>query len=242
MASIVLTQVSKRFVRDVRRPPTMLGRALSLVTGRRNKAVVKALDEVTLSIGPGTILGVIGSNGSGKTTLLRAMAGVYTCDGGDIKAQGKVISLINLFFGLQERLTMRDNILLLCSFFSLSRRDAAKRVRRIAAFAELEQYLGTRLYQFSAGMLQRLVFSVAIHSYPNILLLDEVFEFGDEAFKRKSSRTLHRIAARGGIVVLVSHDLALVRRHCSRIVRLDRGRIVADGGTEIIRSYLKRDD
>ena len=115
---------------------------------------------------------------------MRTIAGIYKQDEGKIIINGKIISLINLRAGLQLRLTMKDNIFLVGSFFGLSQKEIIQKFNSIVEFAELENFINTKIYQFSEGMKGRLAFSIAIHCNPDILLLDEVFEVGDESFRK----------------------------------------------------------
>ena len=185
-------------------------------------------------------MGIIGKNGSGKSTLLRLIAGIYQPDSGNIKVDGKIISLINLSIGMQERLTILDNIYLCCSIFDISNRDIANKVSSILQFAELKDYANTQLYQLSLGMKHRLAFSIAINCNPEILLLDEVFEVGDEDFKKKSSEKIKEIVKKGGTVLLVSHELEMIKKYCNKVIWMEKGKILKSGNTlEIIKEYLK---
>ena len=166
------------------------------------------------------IVAIVGPNGSGKSTLLRIIAGILEPDEGKVTTNGKIISLINLNAGLREKLTMKDNIHLCCSLFGLSPREIKERFNQIVKFSGLEEFVNTKIFQFSSGMLQRLAFSIAIHCNPEILLLDEVFEVGDEKFKNKSTDEIRRLAAKKISVLLVSHSLDLVAKHCNRVITL----------------------
>ena len=236
---IIVKNVSKKF-RIGRKPQSSLARFISIFSGKEPKKNFLALKNVSFNVEKGEILGLIGDNGSGKSSLLRIIAGIYDSDEGSIYTDGKIISLINLFIGLQERLTMRDNIYMCCSLFGLYREDIGKRFYSIVEFAELESFLNTKLYQFSDGMLQRLAFSIAIHCDPEILLIDEVFEVGDEEFREKSSRRIREIVRNGGSVILISHDMNMIRKYCDRALWLDDGKIKEIGRPkEIIGGYLR---
>lgn len=227
MEKISLYNISKTFSIGVRRKHSALGYARALFSSREAKKDFLALDSVSLKINPGEIVGMMGSNGSGKSTLLRIMAGIYQPDSGTVKANGKVISLINLGVGLLERLPMRDNIFLVGSLFGMSSGEMQARLDSIVRFSELGEFLDTKIYQFSAGMIQRLAFSIAIHADPDILLLDEVFEVGDEDFRKKSGEKIRHLAKEGVAVVLVSHDEDLIRRNCTSLLRFEHGKIIS---------------
>ncbi|MDP3027430.1 MAG: ATP-binding cassette domain-containing protein, partial [Nanoarchaeota archaeon] len=177
---IIVEHISKTFQIGFKKHQSALERFISLFSGKEPKKIIQALKDVSFTAEKGEIVGIIGENGSGKSTLLRVIAGIYDKDEGKIITRGKIISVINLRVGLQDRLTMKDNIYLCCSLFGLSQKDIKKNFSLIVEFTELENFVNTKIYQFSEGMKQRLAFSIAIHCNPDILLLDEVFEVGDE--------------------------------------------------------------
>jgi ABC-type polysaccharide/polyol phosphate transport system ATPase subunit len=184
---IIVENISKKFKIGFKKNQGALERFISFFSGKEPKKTIHALKDVSFEVRKGEIVGIIGENGSGKSTLLRVIAGIYKQDEGKIITNGKVISIINLVIGLHLRLTMKDNILLISSFFGLSQKEIEKRFDSIVEFAELESFVNTKIYQFSEGMKQRLAFSIAIYCNPEILLLDEVFEVGDESFRKKST-------------------------------------------------------
>jgi len=225
MERIKIENISKEFKIGFKKKQSFLARIIDLISGQEPKKIIKALDNISLSVKSGTILGVIGENGSGKSTLLRIIAGIYPQDCGKIRVRGKVISLINLIVGLKERLTMQENIYLVGSLFGLNKKEIAQKLNSIIEFSELKNFLSTKIYQFSEGMKQRLAFSIAIHANPDILLLDEVFEVGDESFKLKSANKIKEIVKQGGCVMLVSHDIDLIKRNCNLIILMKNGKI-----------------
>lgn len=237
---IAISRLSKKFSVGHKKKTDFLTRVISLFSGKEPKKNIQALEGVSFRAGSGEVVGIVGENGSGKSTLLRLIAGIYQPDSGKIVARGKIVSLINLYAGLKERLTMRDNIYLCSSLFGLSKSNIDKNLDSIIKFSELQSFLDTKIYQFSEGMKQRLAFSVAIHCNPEILLLDEVFEVGDEEFRNKSSKRIKEVADAGGCVILVSHDLDLIEKYCSRAIWIDKARIRGDGDTvKILDEYKK---
>jgi len=162
---------------------------------------------------------------------------VYQPDCGNVFTRGKIISLINLNIGMQERLTMKDNIYLVSSLFGISREIIKKRFDLIVKFADLEEFVNTKLYQFSNGMLQRLAFSIAIHSNPKILLLDEVFAVGDEDFRKKSAERIQELVKGGASVILVSHELWMIEKYCGRVIWMKDGRIYREDGVGVLEEY-----
>jgi len=220
-----INNISKKFMIGRNNNLGALERFLSLFSGREPKKLIYALKNVSFNAHSGEIVGLIGDNGSGKSTLLRIIAGVYYPDGGEVAINGKVVSLINLTVGLKERLTMRENIFLVASLFGTSHAEIKKRFDEVVKFSELGDFVNTKIYQFSAGMLQRLAFSIAIYSNPNILLLDEVFEVGDEDFKKRSANRIKEMVKNGVCVFLASHDMEMVTKYCDRVIRMEKGEI-----------------
>lgn len=240
MNRITAKNISKKFRIGFKKRQSILARFVSLFSGKEPKKDIWALRKVSFEVKAGEILGIIGKNGSGKSTLLRVISGIYRSEQGESIINGKIISLINLGAGMQERLSMKDNIYLCCSLFGLGRRDIKNKLKAITEFAKLEEYMETKIYQFSEGMKQRLVFSIAMHCNPEILLLDEVFEIGDESFKEKSVKKIKEIVDNGASVLLVTHDLPAVERYCNKVIWIDKGEIIKQGGPrEIIESYSK---
>jgi len=237
---ISLKKVSKKFKIGFKKNRSFLARIISLFSGRESKKDIVCLKDISLNAYSGEMIGVIGSNGSGKSTLLRVISGIYKQDSGTVKTNGKIISLINLNIGMQDRLSMKDNIYLCGSLFGLGRKTIAERLPSIIKFAELEEYLETKLYQFSSGMIQRLAFSIAMHCNPEILLLDEVFEVGDESFRKKSQEKIKNILDSGATIIFVTHDLENVKYNCNRSILINDGEMIASGNSEeVITKYLK---
>lgn len=239
MERVVVENISKKFRIGFKKKQSVLWHILSVFSGREPKKDIWALKDISFSLEAGEILGVIGKNGSGKSTLLRVIAGIYYPDLGRVTRRGKIISLINLGASLQDRLSMKDNIYLCCSLFGLGRNDINDQLGSIVEFSGLGEYLQTKIYQFSEGMKQRLAFSLAIHCRPEILLLDEVFEIGDERFKNQSAQKIQELVGNGGSVMLVTHDLPAVEKYCGRVIWMEKGEIKSQGmAQEIIGRYL----
>lgn len=233
---IILENISKKFKIGFRKRQSTLYGLMSFVSGRESKKIIHALRDISFTVNSGEIVGIVGDNGSGKSTLLRVVAGIYKQDRGSLKIKGKIISLLNLVAGLKDKLTMRENIYLCSSLFGLSQKEIKKRFNYIVGFSELEIFTDTKIYQFSEGMKQRLSFSIAVYCDPDILLLDEVFEVGDKNFKEKSSSWIKNFAKNGGSVLLVSHDVSLIKEYCSRCIMMSNGKIIKMGSpAEVIK-------
>lgn len=239
MKKIIVDNISKKFSIGFKKDQGALARFISLFSGVEPKRTIWALKEISFSVDEGEIVGIVGENGSGKSTLLRIIAGIYDKDSGEVKTEGKIISLINLNIGLRDRLTMEDNIYLCCGLFGLSERDTKRRFNSIVEFSELIDFVNTKIYQFSEGMKQRFTFSIAAYCDPDILLLDEVFEIGDKDFKIKSANKIKEFVKGGTTVLLVSHSLDMIERYCDRVIWMDSGRIIKEGKPkEIIEEYV----
>ncbi len=235
---IIAENISKKFKIGFKKRQSALVKFVSLFSGKEPKKITWALNNVSFKANAGEIIGIIGKNGSGKSTLLRVIAGIYDITEGKFITNGKIISMISLNIGMQPRLTMRDNIYLIASFLGLSQKEIKRRFNSMIEFTELENFVDTKIYQFSEGMKQRLAFSITIHCNPEILLLDEVFEVGDENFKIKSAEKIKEFVKKGISVLLVSHDLQMIEKYCDRVIWLDNGKIVKEGKTkEVIKSY-----
>ncbi|MEK6822760.1 MAG: ATP-binding cassette domain-containing protein, partial [Nanoarchaeota archaeon] len=161
VASVMVHDVHKSFQLSYAQKHGLLTHIVSFLFGKPSRRIV-ALKGVTFEVHAGEIVGLIGRNGSGKSTLLRVIAGIYRKDAGTVRTRGKVISIINLTVGLQDRLTVRDNVFLCCALFGLSTRQIRSRFGDIIAFSELAAYEDVKTYSLSEGMKQRLAFSMAV--------------------------------------------------------------------------------
>lgn len=208
MKTIELRNVCKSFVK--KRREGLLAKFLH--TSPSHRVVI---ENCYFWVNKGEVVGITGSNGSGKSTLLRLIAGIYTPDSGDIIIRGKVIPLLNLKLGLQPKLSLKDNITFIATLFGVAKKNIL--YNNIISFSGLKEFTDMPLYQFSEGMKQRLVFSVAMFCNADILLLDEVFEVGDADFREKSKQALLDFVKKGGSVVLVSHDREILK-YCGRVV------------------------
>jgi ABC-type polysaccharide/polyol phosphate transport system ATPase subunit len=205
--------------------------------GARTEALW-ALRDVTFAVAPGETVGVIGHNGSGKSTLLGLMARVYRPTEGVLSVRGRVAPLLELGAGFHEDLTGLENITLHGSILGLSNRRMAELAPDIIAFSEIEDFIDTPLRTYSAGMVMRLGFSIAVHSDPDILLVDEVLAVGDESFQRKCYHRIAEFQAAGKTIVFVSHDLDAVERVAGRAIWMKHGRVEMDGpAAEVVAAY-----
>jgi len=224
---IRLQGVSKRYRR---RESDTLKEFLSAVVRRKAaEPPFYALRDVSFSLRRGETLGVIGRNGSGKTTLLKLIANVTAPTAGRITVSGRVSALIQLGAGFHPDLTGRENVFLNGSILGMSRRRIRESYDSIVEFAELSEFMDTPVKRYSSGMFTRLAFAVAVHSQPEVFLIDESLSVGDAAFREKCYERMRQFQASGGTMVLVSHDLEAIASFCDRALYLDEGRLLFDG-------------
>ena len=195
----------------------------SLTAGLKAEETIAALDEVSFEVEPGEAFGVIGSNGSGKSTLLKIVAGIVRPSSGRVTVDGRVAALIELGAGFHPEISGRENIFINGAVLGLSRRQLEAKYDEIVEFSGLGDFIDEPVKNYSSGMYVRLGFSVAIHTDPDVLLVDEVLAVGDEAFSHRCLRRIEEFLARGRTVLLVSHSLGLVEEFCSRVLWLDGG-------------------
>jgi ABC-type polysaccharide/polyol phosphate transport system ATPase subunit len=199
---------------------------------------VPALRGVSLSIGQGERVGVIGHNGAGKSTLLKLLAGIYPPTGGKLVVEGRVSSLFDISLGFEQDANGWENIRYRSYLQGETPADVDRKQDAIAEFSELRDFLNMPIRYYSAGMLVRLAFSIATAIDPEILLIDEVLSVGDLAFQQKARARMTEMMARAHLMVVVSHDLESLARMCSRMVWLDHGRVNMVGPCEdVVAAY-----
>jgi ABC-type polysaccharide/polyol phosphate transport system ATPase subunit len=242
---VEFAHVSKRFRRGARADSLrdLLPALARTLVGRRVAANERrdflALDDVSFSVEPGEALGVIGPNGAGKSTLLRLLTGLMQPDVGTVTVRGRVGALIELAAGFHPDLTGRENIFLQGAILGLTRADVRRRFDAIVDFAEVEAFLDTPVKRYSSGMNARLGFAIAVHTEPEVLLVDEILSVGDRAFQAKAYARIGAEVRRGIPVVVVSHQLERIAALCQRALLIAGGRVIADGpASECIAAYM----
>ncbi len=204
------------------------------------QSVFCALSDINLSVYPGETLGIVGSNGSGKTTLLKTLAGILGPDQGQVAVRGKVGCLLSFGVGFNSTLSGRENVYLNGSILGLSRKAIDERFEHIVEMSELGNFINAPVRTYSAGMKGRLGFSIAVHIDPDVLMLDEVLSVGDAAFRAKVGDILSHLQLEQKTIVIASHDMNLIRKHCDRAIWLDHGRITMYGTPEeVTEAYLQ---
>ncbi|MCM3779317.1 ABC transporter ATP-binding protein [Microbacterium hydrocarbonoxydans] len=234
--------VSKSF--QVRKDNTLKDRIFHLgKLGREHRERFTAVDDVSLEIQAGTTVGLLGANGSGKSTLLKLIGGILAPTSGAIFSRGRMAALLELGAGFHPDLSGRENVYLNAAILGLSREEVDRQFDAIHEFSGIGEFIDTQVKFYSSGMFVRLAFAVAVHTDPDVLLVDEVLAVGDEAFQRKCMERIAQFRAEGRTIVLVSHSASQVQELCDRAVVLKSGEIVFDGdvneGVAVLRQVLE---
>jgi ABC-type polysaccharide/polyol phosphate transport system ATPase subunit len=196
---------------------------------QRKASYFQALKEISFTVHTGECVGIIGSNGAGKSTLLSLILGTARPTSGSVLVRKRPTPLLELGAGFHNDLTGRENIFINGVLMGLTASEVSKHFDAIVAYSGLNDFIDMPVRTFSNGMTMRLAFSIAIHTHPELLLIDEVLAVGDEQFHKKSKETLLSLVRSGVTTVLVSHELDSMEQLCSRVLWLDHGSIVADG-------------
>ena len=227
--AIEVNGISKQFV--LRHTRSLKEAFVWLIKGRKGDLSQKfhALKDVDLQVKQGETVALLGFNGSGKSTLLKHISGVMLPDSGTVRTRGRVAGLIEVGAGFHHDLSGRDNVYLNGAILGMTESQINERFDSIVEFAEIGQFIDTEVKFYSSGMYLRLAFSVAVHTDPEVFLVDEILAVGDEPFQKKCIAKIQELAAEGKTLVVVSHDLDLVSRICDRGVLLDHGNVTFDG-------------
>lgn len=238
--AITVAEVWKRYRLRVR---TLADLAADLLPGRRRvlrplRQAFWALQDLSFTVERGATLALIGANGSGKSTVLKLIAGMMQPTRGTVTVHGRLALLAYLGAGFHGDLTGRENVFLQGAILGLSRRELRAKLDAILGFAELEAFADVPVKFYSSGMALRLGFAIAAHADPEILLIDEAFAVGDEAFRERCVERIHGFRAEGVTIVLVSHARGLVEQLSDHALLLDHGRAAARGSsTEVFAAY-----
>ncbi|MGI6496185.1 MAG: ABC transporter ATP-binding protein [Kiritimatiellia bacterium] len=198
-----------------------------------------ALRDVSFTVAPGEVLGVIGANGAGKSTLLKILCRITAPSEGEVRLRGRIGSLLEVGTGFHPDLTGRENVYMNGAILGMRKASIDRHFDEIVAFAEIPRFIDTPVKRYSSGMRVRLAFSVAAHLDAPILLVDEVLAVGDARFREKCLGAMEGIGRSGRTILFVSHNLAAITRLCSRCLWINEGRIVLDGPPEeVVNRYL----
>jgi ABC-2 type transport system ATP-binding protein len=230
-AAIELRGAGKRYLQTAQSETTLL-RRLARIGRRGERRGLWALRDIDLTVAQGETIGIIGRNGSGKTTLLRLLSGVSAPSTGRVRVVGRVAPLIGIGVGFNQELTGRENVLVNGRLLGMSDAEVRRKYDAIVEFSEIEHFIDSPVKFYSSGMFLRLAFAVAIHTEPEVFVLDEILAVGDLAFQLKCMERMREIQARGTTIVIVTHNLHTLDRTASRSVLLSHGQLVFDGPTE----------
>ena len=216
---------------------TVKHRLFNLFNPPRNKKV-EAIKQMDFDVYKGECIGLLGRNGCGKSTLIRLLAGVYPADTGIINIYGNTL-LMNLGVGMSHQLTARENIYVSSSVLGLRIQDIDNIFDQIVDFAELREFIDTKIKYFSSGMVARLGFSIAVNAGADIMFLDEIFAVGDMKFQEKAIRVFESSWIEGKTVILVSHTMDVISKYCNRTAFMKNGSLVYFGDTDkAIQMYI----
>lgn len=231
--------VTKNFV--LRHTRSLKEALVWLVKGRKGdlSATFKAVDDASFEICEGEAVALLGFNGSGKSTTLKLVSGVMRPDQGTVGVRGRVAGLIEVGAGFHPDLPGRENVYLNGAILGMTKEEIDARFDDIIAFSEIGEFIDTEVKFYSSGMYLRLAFAVAVHTDPDVFLVDEILAVGDEPFQRKCITRIKELVAAGKTLVVVSHDLNLVQDICSRGIVMEKGRLAFDGSCADAVGFLR---
>ncbi len=231
------TNISKTFHIREDSHNTIKHRLFNLFNPSRQKNVL-AIKPMNFEIRKGECVGLIGRNGCGKSTLIRLLAGVYPTDTGEVVINGSTL-IMNLGVGMSHELTARENIYVSSSVLGMKIKDIDAIFDKIVEFAELSEFIDTKIKYFSSGMVARLGFSIAVNAGAGIMFLDEIFAVGDMKFQEKAVKVFESSWIEGKTVILVSHSMDVIRKYCNRTAYMNKGELVFFGDTaEAVDLYI----
>jgi lipopolysaccharide transport system ATP-binding protein len=242
---ISVEKVSKKYCKSLKKSmyygATDIGRnmfGLSSKSGSLRKDEFWALNDISFEVKKGETLGIIGPNGSGKTTLLKLLNGIFWPDKGKITVKGRVGALIELGAGFHPLLTGRENVYINGAILGMTKRQVDEKFDEIMEFADIGDFIDSPVKNYSSGMYVRLGFSIAIHSSPDLLLVDEALSVGDAQFVQKCLGWFTQFREKGGTTIFVSHDMNLIKTNCEKAILLEHGSILDEAKPkEIIDAY-----
>lgn len=228
-SAIEARNISKTFHISEDSHNTVKHRLFNLFNHPRSKKV-EAIHRMDFEVKKGECIGLIGRNGSGKSTLVRVLAGVFPTDTGTISINGTTL-LLNLGVGMSHELTARENVYVSSSVLGLKIKDIDAIFDKIVDFAELKEFVDTKIKYFSSGMVARLGFSIAVNAGADVMFLDEIFAVGDVKFQEKAVKVFESSWINGKTVILVSHSMEVIRKYCSRTAFMKHGELAFYGDT-----------
>ena len=211
------------------------------IKGRQNYEIFKALDNINFDVKRGEIVGIIGTNGSGKSTMLKIISGALIPTRGKVIVDRRKVQLLTLGTGFDTELTGRENIYLNGAIIGYSKDFIDSKYNEIVKFAELEGFMEEKVRNYSSGMVSRLGFAIATaREAPEILILDEVLSVGDIFFRQKSEKRIQQMIHGGSTVLIVSHSTSVIRKNCTKVVWIEKGRLIKSGNPKEICDAYER--
>ena len=234
-SSIVVQNIGKRFsIYDCCKAKTITDSALTGWPYSRHKQDFWALKDVRFTVSPSEMLGIIGKNGAGKSTLLQVVSQVISPDTGFVKVRGNIGALLDLGASLSADLTGYENIFINGMIAGLTRRQVSKVIDNVIDFSELKGFIENPVRTYSSGMKMRLAFAIAIHTSPEVLLIDEFLSVGDSKFREKCQQWIFELRQQGCAVMLVSHNAYQVKKMCSKAMWLSDGKVQDYGAPAVV--------
>jgi ABC-2 type transport system ATP-binding protein len=227
---VAVDHVSKTF--RLRRTQTLRETLVAIARKKKLTDQFEALHDVHFTVQRGESIALIGLNGSGKSTTLKMISGVLNPTCGKVWTRGRVAGLIEVGAGFHPDLSGRENVYLNAAILGMSKAETDEKFDEIVEFSGIERFIDTEVKHYSSGMFIRLAFSVAIHTHADVLLVDEVLSVGDAPFQEKCLAKIAEVQASGATLVIVSHDLATVKKVCTRGLLMRDGRVAFDGPAE----------
>lgn len=237
---IEVSHVSMHFNLMVEKVDSLKEYVVKLLKGKLLYNDFIALNDVSFNVEKGEIVGLVGFNGAGKSTMLKILAGVLTPTDGSVKVVGSVAPLIEVGAGFDSELTARENIYLNGAILGHDKKFMDSKFDEIIDFAELRNFIDVPVKNFSSGMYARLGFAIATMVHPDILIVDEVLSVGDYKFQQKCEQRIQSMIDEGVTIILVSHDIGMIERLCTKVVWLDHGIVKDIGETEKICNEYKK--
>lgn len=237
--AVIVDAVTKQF--SLKHTHSLKETFIAWTKRKQLKSDFTALSGLSFVVPEGESVAIMGYNGSGKSTLLKLMSGVLRPDEGSVLTRGHVAGLIEVGAGFHPDLTGRENVYLNAAILGMREPEIDAVFEDIVEFAEIREFLDQEVKHYSSGMFMRLAFSVAIHVQLDILLVDEILSVGDAPFREKCRVRFEEMIAERKTMVVVSHDMEMVRQLCSRGIVIKRGKLRFDGPIEEAVAYLESD-
>ena len=236
---IIVNNVTMRFNMPKEKVDSIKEYLIKFLKGQLKFEEFIALNDVSVSIKKGEVIGIIGLNGSGKSTLLKIISGILKPSEGTATSIGSISPLIELGAGFDFDLTARENIYLNGSVLGYSKKTMEQKYDEIIEFSELHAFQDVAIKNYSSGMIARLGFSIATITRPEILIVDEILSVGDFLFQQKCENRIQEMMSGGTTVLIVSHSIDQIERLCDRVIWLEKGQVRANGNTKIICEQYK---